>query len=1043
MAEDLGVLAEALVQINVDLARLQSQMQESRNLVGRSMRGFQEDMRVVGRRISFAITAPIAGGFAAAVREAIKFEDAFVGVKKTVEATPEQFEALKNALQELSITEIPQSANDLAKLAESAGQLGIQTKNIVKFTRVIAMLGDTTNIAGQEGAQQLARFLNITGTAQEDIEKIGSVIVDLGNNMATTEAEILTFSLRLGGAGTAINLTEEQILGFSAALSSMGLRAEKAGTAFSKLFIRIANAVDSGGEKLEGFAEVAGMTGEEFYKAFKETPSDAIISFIQGLAKIRASGQNVFAVLESLNLQEIRLRDTLLLAAAGLDKFVIGQRLAAAEILKGTALGIEAEKRYMSTTSQLKFLANAFRLVGETVGSVFSEKIRDASGGLRGFGAAAIAMARAFRDGDKDIQLAITGFAGILAVVGPLIFALATLAGVVILVNLGFGAAFSGAIFTGAAALVAIGSVVLASTVAWKNFEPEIRAVGEAIEWMANKARNSFGAVNNFFNDMEESVRTDTVKILRIIRDSLNQGSTEQGFFDDLVENQLAAIKVLQGGGSTVNSFVKSLKGAADTSNLFKDAWTEIKEVFEFVKLIGKNILPEDFSQGAIDHFDEMMEDVVSKIDTMVTGLLDGDAALVGMGDDAEELKKKMEDLKDKAEQLRLSLFPQEDMARAVREVEELARNFPEIIDDEAVKLAFREIWENFAEEGEFAFSKIDQLLADLPDKFRQTFAEIGIVVLEEMMMEEMLEEMDELFKESLEGARKWSSDLQKLVRQVNQALDALVWGMQRLAKQTGSSIIEGISRIVTAVGILRKMFIDIPKLIKTFQDAAVRGMATFRIKLETALGVIGLILEGITLMADAFGLFGDEGEEEISRVEEAMESLNSAFARAFEAMEDQLISFVREGKIQFNDLIDTFLDDLLRLSFRALITGPIADSLGIRLKSGGVITKGQVLTAPTLVAAGVTAGESGPEAVLPLTTKNGQLGVMAAGGGGGGASVVINDYRSFGNPVEVQQEGDNIAVILTDAMSGAINGGRLDRSLRESFGLRRKGGGR
>ena len=63
---------------------------------------------------------------------------------------------------------------------------------------------------------------------------------------------------RIAGAGNQIGLTEAQVLGFSAALSSVGIEAEAGGSAISKVFIDIASQVATSGENLGLLRPAAG-----------------------------------------------------------------------------------------------------------------------------------------------------------------------------------------------------------------------------------------------------------------------------------------------------------------------------------------------------------------------------------------------------------------------------------------------------------------------------------------------------------------------------------------------------------------------------------------------------------------------------------------------------------------------------------------------------------------------------------------------------------------------------------------------------------------
>lgn len=183
-------------------------------------------MNKAGKKLSKYVTVPIVGLFAAATKSSIDFESAFAGVRKTVDATEPQFKKLEKGIRDMS-KRMPESASEIAKVAESAGQLGIKTENILGFTETMVMLGDTTNLSSDQAATALARLANITGMPQTEFSRLGSSVVALGNNLATTESEIVEMGLRLAGTGTQVGLTEDQILALAGAMSSVGINAFK------------------------------------------------------------------------------------------------------------------------------------------------------------------------------------------------------------------------------------------------------------------------------------------------------------------------------------------------------------------------------------------------------------------------------------------------------------------------------------------------------------------------------------------------------------------------------------------------------------------------------------------------------------------------------------------------------------------------------------------------------------------------------------------------------------------------------------------------
>lgn len=329
-----------------------------------------------GSALTKSVTLPIAGLGAGAAKAAIDFEDAFAGVEKTVDGTTEQMAELNTGIREMA-TRMPESAVQIAGVAEAAGQLGIKTDSILGFTETMVMLGDSTNLSSDQAATSLARLANITQMPQDQFDRLGSTVVDLGNNFATTESEIVEMGLRLAGAGHQVGMSEAQILGFSTALSSVGIEAEAGGSAFSKVMVEMQLAAETGGESLEQFAEVAGMSASEFSEKFKTDAAGAMIDFIKGLQTCEDRGVSAIKVLDDMGISEVRMRDALLRAAGAGDTFTNAIQTGTKAWDENTALTNEAEKRYQTTASQLKILGNQFVEAGIDIAGEFLPVLKD------------------------------------------------------------------------------------------------------------------------------------------------------------------------------------------------------------------------------------------------------------------------------------------------------------------------------------------------------------------------------------------------------------------------------------------------------------------------------------------------------------------------------------------------------------------------------------------------------------------------------------------------------------------------------------------
>ena len=386
---------------------------ESLKKAGDNISNFGSKASKIGGTLTKTVTLPIVAMGAAAVNAQVKWESAFAGVKKTVDGTTEQMAALEKGIKDMSLA-LPSSAEEIAAVAESAGQLGIQTDNILGFTRTIIDLGNATNLVGEEGASQLAKFANITQMSQKDFDRLGSTIVALGNNSATTEADIVAMAMRLAGAGAQVGMTEAQILGLSAALSSVGIEAEAGGSAFSKVMINMQLAVETGNDSLKDFASVAGMTTSEFSKAFKEDASGALTSFIKGLSSAEEQGNSAIKVLDDMGITEVRLRDSLLRASSASELFNDTIALGSKAWEENTALTDEASQRYATTESQIKILKNEIVAMAREIGVELLPIVKDGMIVLKD-------LIQKFNDLSPATKENIIKFAALSAAAGPVI----------------------------------------------------------------------------------------------------------------------------------------------------------------------------------------------------------------------------------------------------------------------------------------------------------------------------------------------------------------------------------------------------------------------------------------------------------------------------------------------------------------------------------------------------------------------------------------------------------------------------------------------
>lgn len=298
-----------------------------------------------------------------ATMASMAFESSFAGIRKTVEATEEQFDNLAQKIKDMSSV-TPVSTDDLNRIGELGGQLGVAVENLPDFIKTVGELATTTNLTVENAALGLARLDAIAQTNGETFSNVASTIVDLGNNFAATEGEIMTTVLRIAQAAAQVGATTQDALAFAAALQAIGVPAQAGGTAVARVFQSINQAIIQGGENLDLFAKVAATTGdtteESFAAFFEDDPARATQAFIEGLNNLNESGADVIGILDELGLSQRRT----MLAILGLAEAegVLADAITTANKAfdENMAATEEAIKRFETLESQLQVTKNLF-----------------------------------------------------------------------------------------------------------------------------------------------------------------------------------------------------------------------------------------------------------------------------------------------------------------------------------------------------------------------------------------------------------------------------------------------------------------------------------------------------------------------------------------------------------------------------------------------------------------------------------------------------------------------------------------------------------
>ena len=514
----LNEMSSALEEAGIntdDLAHSSEQLAGEIDALKKKEEAAAEKANTFGVRAETAFNAVheaiVAAGVAAALKEiyeyfsdcsqaSMDFESAITGVAKTTDLTDSELATMSDSIKALS-TEIPATTEEIAAVAEAAGQLGIQKDALLDFTEIMTMLGTATNMTADEAATSLARFANITGMATDNYGRLGSVIVDLGNNFATTESEIVAMGTRLASAGKLAGLTEPEIMALAAAMSSVGIEAEAGGTAMTQTLNAIEKAVAKGGDDLSEFARIAGMSSEEFSSAWKNDAMSALTSFIGGLGKLDEQGESTVLVLEDLGLTGIRQSNMLKALGLAADQMTGAVNTANTAWQQNTALTNEANKRYATVQSRLTMMQNAYNNLKVAIGDAYTPAL----GKSYELGAKVLNSFTEFVQKNPALVNAVTAFAGSIGLVAT------ALAGYTIAIKIARAAtaAFAtvstvalGPIFAVTAAVAGAVAVVAAMATAFSSDAvPSVKELTEATRDM----REAMDAAKSAYSDTVNS----------------------------------------------------------------------------------------------------------------------------------------------------------------------------------------------------------------------------------------------------------------------------------------------------------------------------------------------------------------------------------------------------------------------------------------------------------------------------------------------------------------------------------------------------------
>lgn len=517
-----------------------------------------------GKMLTKSVTVPLVAIGAYAGKTAIQFDTAMANVRKTTNMSNAEVEKLAQSAQNLS-TKQPVTAETLLNIEALGAQLGVAHDKLESFAEVTSGLDIATNMDFETAGKEMAQFANITQMSQDQFKNYGSTIVDLGNHLATTEADISAMALRLAGAGTAAKFSQADILGMSGAMSSLGIKAEAGGSAMTRIIQDISKNVANGSDVVEEYARVAGMSADQFADAWRNRPMEAMEALVEGLKRTSDSGEDMNVTLEKLGINNVRNSDTMrrLANAGDLLRNSVDRANTAWE--QNTALQNEVDQRNESLASRLQVLKNKVDAIAISIGRPLANAAISALEAcdplIQGVGD----LADAFAKMDTGKQQFVLAMVGIAAAAGPVLTVLGKL-------GKGIGTAVT-AIGKGAQnfavwkdALVTTDGAQMRAYASANLLADKMGIAGNAAAKAAGGAENYVAAWQGYYQTSQRVVDLEG-KYATAVTKSATAADKAKAAEDAYKEAAKLAANADEEGKAAATAYADSLKAKSDAAN--------------------------------------------------------------------------------------------------------------------------------------------------------------------------------------------------------------------------------------------------------------------------------------------------------------------------------------------------------------------------------------------------------------------------------------------------------------------------------------------
>ncbi len=325
---------QAIKRVKAEIASVDAELRENQSLMQRANNFVNKwGMSIASLAASFT-------GLVFTARQAVEaFADMdaeMANVRKYTGMTAEQVEHLNEEFKKM---DTQTSREELNKLAQEAGRLGLQTEeDVLGFVKAADIINVALDDLGEGATLTISKLTDIFGAkemygVEQSMLKVGSVINELSQSCTASAPYIADFAQRLAGTGAAAELSLQDIMAYAAVLDSTGQQLEMSASAVSQIVMKLF-------KDPAKVAKATGMDVKQFTETLKTSTNDALLMLLDRLRELgKDQGMLALApIFASLKMDGVRVSGVLNALANNVDLLKQQQKLSNQAFKEGTSV---------------------------------------------------------------------------------------------------------------------------------------------------------------------------------------------------------------------------------------------------------------------------------------------------------------------------------------------------------------------------------------------------------------------------------------------------------------------------------------------------------------------------------------------------------------------------------------------------------------------------------------------------------------------------------------------------------------------------------